>query len=268
MAAQPDSTHGSPLVLSTTESGVVRLTLNRGSRYNPLSLEMIAALDAALAAVAHDPAARVIVLAADGKGFCAGHDLREIRAHTGDEAWLDGLFDACSRLMLRITELPQPVIARVHGIATAAGCQLVAMCDLAVAAETATFALPGVNIGVFCSTPAVGVSRNVGRKRAMDMLLTGDTISAAQAVDWGLINRAVPSDQLDAAVLHYVDRITSRSAKVIGLGKRTFYSQVEQGLAEAYRTAGATMTCNLGFDDAAEGIDAFVGKRAPVWRES
>ena len=268
MVAQADAPHDSPLVLSTADNGVVRLTLNRGSRFNPLSLEMIAALDAALEVVARDLNARVVVLAADGKGFCAGHDLREMRDHIGDDTWLNTLFDACTRLMLRITELPQPVIARVHGIATAAGCQLVAMCDLAVAADTATFALPGVNVGVFCSTPAVGVSRNVGRKRAMEMLLTGDTISAAQAVEWGLINRAVPPDQLDAAVLHYVERITARSARVIGLGKRGFYSQVELGLADAYRLAGAAMTCNLGYDDAAEGIDAFVGKRAPVWERS
>jgi len=268
MSARPDDSQSSPLVLCTTEGGVARLTLNRGSRYNPLSMEMIAALDAALAAIELDRNARVVVLAAEGKGFCAGHDLREMRAHTGDDAWLNALFDACNRLMLRITELPQPVIARVHGIATAAGCQLVSMCDLAVAADTATFALPGVNIGVFCSTPAVGVSRNIGRKRAMEMLLTGDAISAGQAVDWGLVNRAVPAAHLDAAVQHYVDRITARSAKVIGLGKSTFYAQLEQGVRDAYDTAGRTMTCNLGFDDAAEGIDAFVGKRPPAWRES
>lgn len=257
-----------PWVLQSRDGPVVRLTLNRGARYNPLSFEMIEALDAALARVGDDPSARVIVLAAAGKGYCAGHDLKELRAHSADKAWTDALFDACSRMMVRLTQLPQPVIARVHGIATAAGCQLVSMCDLAVAADTATFALPGVNIGVFCSTPAVGVSRNVGRKRAMEMLLTGEPIDARQAVDWGLVNRAVPADQLDATVQGYAERIAARSGQVIGLGKRAFYEQVELGLRAAYQVAGDTMTCNLGFDDAAEGIDAFVGKRPPAWRNS
>ena len=268
MATRPEEAHDSPLVLCTTESGVARLTLNRGSRFNPLSMAMIAALDDALAAIAQDSRARVVVLGAEGRGFCAGHDLREMRAHAGDDAWMNELFAACNRMMLRLTGMPQPVIARVHGIATAAGCQLVSMCDLAVAAESATFALPGVNIGVFCSTPAVGVGRNIGRKRAMEMLLTGDPITAQEAADWGLVNRAVPADQLDAAVQHYVERITARSAAVIGLGKRTFYSQLELGLGDAYRLAGDTMTCNLRFDDAAEGIDAFIGKRPPAWRGS
>jgi enoyl-CoA hydratase/carnithine racemase len=261
-------TDTSPLVLQSSDGGVVRLTLNRGSRFNPLSMEMILALDAALEAVARDREARVVILAAEGKGFCAGHDLKEMRAHTVDPTWTQSLFDACSRMMLRIPQLPQPVIARVHGIATAAGCQLVSMCDLAFAADTATFALPGVNIGVFCSTPAVGVSRNIGRKHAMEMLLTGDMISASQAAEWGLINRAVPAGELDASIQHYVDRILARSGKVIGTGKRTFYEQLERDLAGAYDVAGRTMTCNLGFDDAAEGIDAFLGKRPPSWRES
>ena len=269
--AEPDRREAAaaePWVLQSRDGGVVQLTLNRGSRYNPLSFEMIEALDRTLESVGNDPTARVIVLAAAGKGYCAGHDLKEMLAHRSDPAWTEALFDACSRLMIRITQLPQPVIARVHGIATAAGCQLVAMCDLAVAADTATFALPGVNIGVFCSTPAVGVSRNVGRKRAMEMLLTGDPVDARQAVEWGLVNRAVPLDQLDATVQHYADRIVARSGKVVGLGKRAFYEQVEKGLRDAYAVAGATMTCNLGLDDAAEGIEAFVGKRPPAWRHS
>jgi len=257
-----------PWVLQSRDGPVVRLTLNRGARYNPLSFEMIEALDAALASVGEDRSARVIVLAAEGKGFCAGHDLKELRDRSADKAWTDALFDTCARMMVRITQLPQPVIARAHGIATAAGCQLVSMCDLAVAADTATFALPGVNIGVFCSTPAVGVSRNIGRKRAMEMLLTGDPITAREAVDWGLVNRAVPMDQLDATVHAYAERIAARSGKVIGLGKRAFYQQVELGLRDAYELAGDTMTCNLGFDDAAEGVDAFVGKRPPAWRHS
>jgi enoyl-CoA hydratase/carnithine racemase/N-acetylglutamate synthase-like GNAT family acetyltransferase len=263
-----DAAAAGPCVLQSRHGGIVRITLNRGSRYNPLSLEMIEALDRALEGIGTDPSARVIVLAAAGKGFCAGHDLKEMLAHRSDPGWTGALFDACSRLMIRITKLPQPVIARVHGIATAAGCQLVAMCDLAVAADTATFALPGVNIGVFCSTPAVGVSRNVGRKRAMEMLLTGDPVDARQAVEWGLVNRAVPIDQLDATVQHYADRIVARSGKVIGLGKRAFYEQVETSVRDAYDIAGATMTCNLGLDDAAEGIDAFLGKRPPEWSHS
>jgi enoyl-CoA hydratase/carnithine racemase len=187
------------LVRSTKASGVVTLTLNRGERFNPLSAAMIAALQTELDDVAQDRDAQVVVIAAAGRGFCAGHDLKEMRAHAGDHAWQRRLFDDCSRMMTRLTELPQPVIARVHGIATAAGCQLVSMCDLAVASDAATFALPGVNIGVFCSTPAVGVARNVGRKRALELLLTGAPIDAASALAWGLVNRVVPAEQLDAA---------------------------------------------------------------------
>ena len=264
----PEADATAPWVLQSRDGSVVRITLNRGDRYNPLSFDMIATLDRALESVGKDPTAQVVVLAAAGKGFCAGHDLKELRAHRSDPAWTDSLFEACSRLMIRITRLPQPVIARVHGTATAAGCQLVSMCDLAVAADTATFALPGVNIGVFCSTPAVGVSRNIGRKRAMEMLLTGDPVDARRAVEWGLVNCAVPLDRLDATVQHYVDRIVARSSKVIGLGKRVFYEQAETSLGEAYAVAGAAMTRNLGFDDAAEGVDAFVGKRPPEWRHS
>ena len=170
-----------PFVLTTVENGVATLTLNRPPRFNPLSSQMIAAIQAELDTIGNDASLRVVILAAEGKGFCAGHDLKEMRAHTEDKAWQQGLFDACSRMMIALTQIPQPVIARVQGIATAAGCQLVSMCDLAVAADTATFALPGVNIGVFCSTPAVGVVRNVGRKHAMEMLLTGEPIDAATA---------------------------------------------------------------------------------------
>src|SRR6516162_208436 len=188
-----------PLVRRTAqEDGIVRLTLNRGERFNLLSTAMIAAIQAELDAIAADPAARVLILAAEGRGFCAGHDLKELRSHAGDERWQRKLFDDCSRMMLTLTRLPQPVLARVHGVATAAGCQLVSMCDLAVAADTATFAMPGVNVGLFCSTPAVGVARNVGRKRAMEMLLTGELVSAQTALAWGLVNRVVMADALDA----------------------------------------------------------------------
>jgi enoyl-CoA hydratase/carnithine racemase len=227
---------------------------------------MIAALQAELDAIAHDPAIRVVVIAADGRGFCAGHDLKEMRAHAGDYAWQRQLFDDCSRMMTRLTEMPQPVIARVHGIATAAGCQLVSMCDLAVAADTATFALPGVNIGVFCSTPAVGVARNVGRKRAMELLLTGAPIDAHTALAWGLVNRVVPVDQLDAEVRRFTDIILARSAATIQMGKAAFYQQIERPLTAAYDTTSETMACNMGLEDAAEGIDAFLEKRQAAWR--
>ena len=255
-----------PLVLRSFDEGVLTLTLNRGERFNPLSSQMIAALDAELEAAADDEAIRVVVLAAAGKGFSAGHDLKEMRAHARDKIWQRELFDACSRMMLRLTALPQPVIARVQGIATAAGCQLVSMCDLAIASEEARFALPGVNIGVFCSTPAVGVVRNVGRKRAMEMLLTGTLVDASTALAWGLVNRVVPTHTLDAAVAEMVGAITARSAATIRLGKQAFYAQVERPVAAAYAVTSEVMACNMLLDDASEGIDAFLGKRAPVWQ--
>ena len=261
-----DSHDDRPLVLRALDAGVLTLTLNRGERYNPLSSTMIAALQAALDAVAEDPAVRVVILAAEGKGFCAGHDLAEMRAHVGDKGWQRKLFDDCSRLMLTLIRLPQPVIARVHGIATAAGCQLVATCDLAVAAETATFALPGVNIGVFCSTPAVGVARNVSRKHAMEMLLTGQMIDAQTALAWGLVNRVVPAASLDGEIRRFADRIVARSPAVIRLGKQTFYRQLDQSLEAAYDLASESMACSLLLEDAAEGMEAFLQKRSPSWR--
>jgi enoyl-CoA hydratase/carnithine racemase len=253
-----------PFVLSRVEGGVCRLTLNRGERYNPLSRDMIAALQTELARIGADPAIRCVVLAAEGKGFCAGHDLKELRAHP-DLAWQQELFSACNALMVSLTTLPQPVIARVHGIATAAGCQLVSMCDLAVAADTARFALPGVNVGVFCTTPAVGVGRNVARKRAMEMLLTGEPIDAATALVWGLVNRVVPAAELDAAISAFTRTIVAKSAKVIAAGKQAFYRQIELGLSPAYDLAGGAMACSLLEPDAHEGIDAFLEKRAPSW---
>ena len=255
-----------PFILSEKSGGVVRLTLNRGERFNPLSSEMIAALQDAVDRVAADPEARVVVLAAAGRGFCAGHDLKEMRAHSSDPQWQGRLFDGCNRLMLSLTRLPQPVIARVHGIATAAGCQLVSTCDLAVAADTATFALPGVNIGVFCTTPAVGVGRNVARKRVMEMLLTGKPIDAATALAWGLVNRAVPAERLDDAVQEFVDAILTKSPAVIRNGKRAFYDQLDRPLADAYGCAGKAMTQGVLLEDAAEGMDAFLQKRPPSWR--
>jgi enoyl-CoA hydratase/carnithine racemase len=259
------SAAASRLVVRSARDGALTLTLNHGDRFNPLSSDMIAALQEELDAIGRDESVRVVVLAGAGRGFCAGHDLKEMRAHASDKGWQRDLFDACGRMMMTLTQLPQPVIARVHGIATAAGCQLVAMCDLAIAADTATFALPGVNIGVFCSTPAVGVVRNVGRKRAMEMLLTGGTITATTALAWGLVNRVVPAEQLDDEIRRFTDTIIARSAAAIRLGKRAFYDQVDRSIGEAYALTSEAMSCNAVLEDAAEGMDAFLEKRPPVW---
>jgi enoyl-CoA hydratase/carnithine racemase len=256
-----------PYVSKRADGGVVTLTLNRGERFNPLSAAMIAALESELDALATDETARAVVLAGAGRGFCAGHDLKEMRAHSEDKAWQQELFSDCNRMMVKLTELPQPVIARVHGIATAAGCQLVSMCDLAVASEEARFALPGVNVGVFCSTPGVGVVRNVGRKRAMEMLLTGELYDAKTALAWGLVNRVVPASGLDAEVARFTELILARSRQVIANGKRAFYQQVDRPLPGAYAVAGESMASGLLQEDAAEGIDAFLGKRPARWRE-
>ena len=265
MSASP-AIPAEPLVRHQRDArGVHRLTLNQPKSFNVLSEAMLAELQRLLDQIGADPAARAVVIGAEGKAFCAGHDLKEMRAHAGDQTWQARLFDACNRLMVRMTRIPQPIIARVHGIATAAGCQLVSMCDLAFAADTASFALPGVNIGVFCSTPAVGVARNIGRKRAMEMLLTGEMFTAAQAEQWGLINRAVPVAQLDELISQFAAHIAARSRTVVALGKKTFYEQLDMGLDRAYELAGGTMACNLNLPDAAEGIDAFLQKRAPQW---
>jgi enoyl-CoA hydratase/carnithine racemase len=265
MAADPRKTDERPLVLHTQADGIVTLTLNRGERFNPLSSAMIAAIQRELDAIAVDSTAQVVVLASEGKGFCAGHDLKEMLEHAGDKSWQRRLFDECSRMMLALERLPQPVVARVHGVATAAGCQLVSMCDLAVAADVATFAMPGVNIGVFCSTPAVGVVRNVGRKRAMEMLLTGQTIDAGTALAWGLVNRVVSGGELDAEIRRFTDVILARSPAVIRLGKQAFYQQIEAPIAEAYDLTAETMACSALLEDAAEGMDAFLRKRPAVW---
>ena len=254
-----------PYVLASVKDGVRTITMNRGDRFNGLSTAMVAALEAALDEAAADRATRVVVLAAAGKAFCAGHDLKEMRAHI-DPAWQQGLFDACGRMMLKLTQIPQPVIARVHGAAAAAGCQLVSMCDLAVAADGAKFGLSGINAGIFCSTPAVGVARNVPRKRAMELLVTGELVDAATAADWGLVNRAVPAERLDEAIAELTGAIRAKSPAAVALGKRAFYRQVECGLSDAYAIAAEAMTCNMLDPDAAEGIDAFLGKRAPAWR--
>jgi enoyl-CoA hydratase/carnithine racemase len=254
-----------PFVELTRSGHVSTLTLNRPAQYNSLSLAMLQAMQEALEAVAVSDT-RVLVIAAKGKAFCAGHDLKEMRAHPAKE-WQQLLFDQCSRVMMRLTQIPQPTIARVHGMATAAGCQLVSMCDLAVASEDAAFATSGVNLGLFCSTPAVGVSRNLSRKRAMELLLTGDFLSAAQAVEFGLVNQKVPTAQLDDAVNALAEKIANKSPAAIRAGKALFYRQLEATLPEAYTLAAETMACNMQTWDAQEGIDAFIGKRAmPQWK--
>ncbi|GIV99840.1 enoyl-CoA hydratase [Roseiflexus sp.] len=254
-----------PYVIADRDArGVVRLTLNRPRQFNALSEEMLAALQAELDAVAADPQARVVIIAGQGKAFCAGHDLKQMRANSSQE-YYEELFARCSQVMLTIQRLPQPVIARVHGIATAAGCQLVAMCDLAVAAEEATFAVSGINVGLFCSTPGVALSRNVGRKAAFEMLVTGEFIDARTAQALGLVNRVVPATDLDAEVQRLTDAIVARPAEAIAIGKSLFYRQIEMGIADAYRLAGETMACNMMEPCAQEGIDAFIEKRRPVW---
>jgi len=245
--------------------GVVTLTLNRPAQFNALSEGLLAELQAALDAIAADETARVVVIAGAGKAFCAGHDLKEMRAHP-DRAYQQALFDRCSKMMLTLTELPQPVIARVHGIATAAGCQLVSMCDLAVATDTARFAVSGINVGLFCSTPSVGLARNLGRKQAFEMLVTGDFIDAATARERGLVNRVVPAAELDAEVARLADAIAAKSPVAVRAGKRVFYRQLDVGTADAYALASQVMADNMMAEDAGEGIDAFIQKRPPSWR--
>lgn len=256
-----------PYLLRDDKNGVTTLRMNRPKKFNPLSEEMLDALQTELDAIAADESIRVVVIAATGKAFSAGHDLKQMRANP-TKAYYDFLFAKCSKMMLTINKLPQPVIARVQGIATAAGCQLVANCDLAVASAEAQFATSGIRYGLFCSTPAVPVSRDVGRKKALQMLLTGDFIDAQSAVAEGLINEAVPAEQLDAAVQKLVDGIVSKSAVAIRIGKEMFYKQHELSLAEAYEYASTMMACNMMSDDAGEGFDAFLEKRKPVWTHS
>jgi enoyl-CoA hydratase/carnithine racemase len=256
-----------PLLLETPgESGVLRLTLNRPQARNALSMALMGALVEALGRAGADPGTRVIVIAGAGPAFCAGHDLREIRADPRRETY-EQVFALCSDLMLTITRLPKPVIAEVHGIATAAGCQLVATCDLAIAAADARFATPGVNIGLFCSTPMVALTRAVGRKAAMEMLLTGELIDADKAHEIGLVNRVVPTTELGASVAALARQIAQKSARTVAIGKEAFYRQAELELAAAYRYAAEVMTTNMLAADAEEGIDAFLEKRAPVWRD-
>jgi enoyl-CoA hydratase/carnithine racemase len=252
------------ILLRTDAGGVATLTLNRPKQFNALSMEMLDALQAALDDVAADPSIRVVVIAANGKAFCPGHDLKEMLANRTQE-FVGGLFDKCCKVMMSITRLPQPVIARVHGIATAAGCQLVGACDLAVASTEARFATSGVNFGLFCATPGVAVSRNVTRKRALEMLMTGNFIDAATALDWGLINRVAPADQLDNAVRELADLLLSKPSAVLAAGKKFFYRQIEMDMEPAYKLASEVITNNMLGPDALEGVGAFVEKRKPRW---
>ncbi len=254
-----------PYVLRADQGGVATLTLNRAERFNPLSEDMLAALQQQISDIAADSSVRVVVLAAEGKAFCAGHDLKQMRA-SPSAAYFKQLFNQCSKLMLAIQQMPQPVIARVQGMATAAGCQLVAMCDLAVASTDARFAVSGVNLGLFCSTPSVALSRNVPRKQAMEMLLTGDFIDAVAARERGLINRVVSPDLLDEEIAQLVAAIVAKPAVAIAMGKQLFYRQAEMGIAAAYQLAGETMACNMMDESALEGVQAFLDKRPPAWK--
>ena len=254
-----------PILIREDRDGVATLMLNRPGQYNALSEEMLQALQESLDELAADENVRCVVISAAGKAFCAGHDLKQMRANPRQEYYED-LFKRCSQVMQGIVSLPVPVIARVHGMATAAGCQLVASCDLAVAGESATFAVSGINVGLFCSTPAVALSRNVAPKQAFDMLVTGRFISAAEALSYGLINRVASDAELDSALAALTDAICSKSPVAIRTGKAMFSRQRSMGLEDAYAYAGQVMACNMMAEDAAEGIDAFIGKRKPEWK--
>lgn len=252
------------ILRSTPLTGVVVLTLNRPDAFNALSEDMLSALQAEFDQLAKDQTARVVIIAANGRAFCAGHDLKEMRAEPSTE-YYQKLFTTCSQLMVSLQKLPQPVIAQVHGTATAAGCQLVAMCDLAVAATPAKFAVSGVTLGLFCSTPAVAISRNLPRKRAMQLLLTGDFIDAHTAMSYGLVNEVVEPQELEQTTLALAKKILSKPPAAVSLGKQLFYKQIETSLENAYELASQTMACNMMDPDALEGIQAFIDKRPPNW---
>ncbi|MCZ6860386.1 MAG: enoyl-CoA hydratase [Alphaproteobacteria bacterium] len=253
-------------LLREDKDGIVTLTLNRPKQYNALTEELVADLQGVFDSLMEDNAARVVVIRANGKAFCTGHDLKQMSAHT-DESYFREEFASSGRMMVAMTKIPQPVIARIHGIATAGGCQLVANCDLAVASEDASFATNGIANGLFCSTPSVPISRNLNRKQAFEMLFTGEFIDAPTALAWGLVNRVVPADRLDTAVAELADSIKSKSRVTVASGKRMFYEQLNMPLLEAYRFAGDVMAKDMMSEDAAEGINAFVEKRKPVWRD-
>ncbi len=253
------------VLLRDSRDGVVTLTLNRPQSYNALNESLLAALSSALDEIEDDKSVRVLVIAANGKAFCTGHDFKEMQSNRS-EVYYRKLFSRSSELMMRLVRLPQPVIARVHATATANGCNLVASCDLAVASTEARFAVSGVNYGLFCSTPSVGLSRNVSRKRAFEMLVTGEFIDAETAKAYGLINRVVPPDRLDAEVQSLAEAICSKSRVAIATGKRMFYAQVEKDLRSAYEFANGVMASNMMTEDAEEGAEAFIQKRPPAWK--
>ena len=255
-----------PLLLRSQDArGVITLTLNRPQAFNALSEAMLDALQTELDLMASEPAARLLVIRASGKAFCAGHDLKEMRA-APSQAYYQRLFAQCARMMLSLQRLPVPVIAQVQGIATAAGCQLVAMCDLAVAASDARFAVSGVNLGLFCATPSVALSRNLGRKAAFEMLVTGAFISADEAQAKGLVNRVVAPEAVEAEVAALVLAIVSKPRLALAMGKALFYRQLEKGITDAYADASQTMACNMMDGTALEGVQAFIDKRKPDWR--
>ena len=260
-------TENEPLVIrrdSRDNRGVVTLTLNNAKQFNALSVALLSALQKELDAIAEDQTIRVVVIAAEGKAFCAGHNLKEMRAHS-DRAFHQALFNQCSQMMLTLNRMPQVVIAKVQGIATAAGCQLVASCDLAVASSTAKFATSGINVGLFCSTPAVAVSRNLSPKQAFEMLITGEFIDAETAAAQGLINRVAAPEELDNTLQILMDAIISKSPVATATGKQMFYNQLGMSLPDAYDYASQVMVENMMADDVAEGIDAFIEKRQAVW---
>lgn len=252
-----------PFLLVQSEDGITRITLNRAASYNVLSEEMLAALQQSIDNI--DSNIRVVIIKAMGKAFCAGHDLKQMRNHPTQE-YYNKLFKTCSHFMNSLLALKQPVIAQVNGIATAAGCQLVANCDLAIASNTSRFAVSGIDVGLFCSTPSVPLSRNVSRKRAFEMLMTGEFIDAEKAMQWGLLNQVVEPEKLDEAVQTMADKISQKSAVAVATGKGLFYKQLEMPLSQAYELAGETMACNMMADDVSEGIDAFKEKRKAVWK--
>lgn len=252
------------ILLREDKDGAVYLTLNRPDKFNTLSEAMLEALQGELDAIAADPAVRCVVIGGNGRGFCAGHDLKEMRANP-DQAYYQELFRRCGRVMQSVVALPVPVIAKVQGMATAAGCQLVASCDLAIAGRSASFAVSGINVGLFCSTPAVALSRSIAPKRAFDMLVSGNFIDADTALEWGLLSGVVEDDDLDAAVADKVEQILAKSPAAVRFGKSMFHPQRQMALADAYDFAGNVMAENMMNPDAAEGIDAFLGKRKPVW---
>jgi len=262
----PAAVAAEPTVLREDREGVATLTLNRPRQFNAISRAMLDELQRALDAIAKDSSVRVVVVAGAGSAFSGGHDLKEMMANR-TEAFVGGLFERCSRAMLALAALPQPVIARVHGIATAAGCQIVAACDLAVASSEARFATSGINYGLFCATPGVPVSRNVSRKRAFEMLFTGEFVDAQTAMAWGLVNRVVPPGELDAEVARLAASIKAKPRAVVAAGKAFFYSQLESSLGEAYAAASRSITCNMLGPDAAEGVGAFIEKRTPKFED-